>query len=220
LLHQNICSAKADRPPGIPGGFFIYGNWWNTALLRQLSIYYSKAIAVAYLLQMKFSKPQMFLLLNGFIALFLLFFLGIWLFGKQTRGRVIPPFKATKITAVYVVDGNTYKASYMRNDISFMQDSVQIIYLPFSPSSSRINSFMGIAAEPLAWWLVFLMASAMLFFTDNVVYSKGTVFRAQKKFPWIIMEEYFKLPWYYRKNNDTEAPVPEKKNQPPRLKGH
>jgi hypothetical protein len=55
-------------------------------------------------------------------------------------------------------------------------------------------------AEPLAWWLVFLLASAMLLLMPNTVFSRGTMFQLQKKFPWISMDEYFPAPgnWYRR----------------------
>jgi hypothetical protein len=68
---------------------------------------------------------------------------------------------------------------------------------------------MGMFAEPLAWWLVFLIASSMLFLMDNTVFSRGTTFLLQKKFPWLSMDEYF--PFYqnrYREENKTQRDEP------------
>jgi hypothetical protein len=145
---------------------------------------------------MKMSKLSMFLCLNGIIAFFLVIYFGIWLTGEKTTAKVVAPYAASKVTGVYAVDGIIYKKSYLRNDIAMRDTAFQITYFKNRPSSSRIYSFMGIAAEPLAWWFIFLLASSMLLLTDNLVFSKGTVFRIQKKFPWISMEEYFRLPWY------------------------
>jgi hypothetical protein len=38
----------------------------------------------------------------------------------------------------------------------------------------------------------------MLLLMPNAVFSRGTVFQLQKKFPWILMDEYFPEPrsWY------------------------
>lgn len=69
---------------------------------------------------------------------------------------------------------------------------------------------MGIAAEPLAWWLVFLLASAMLLLTHNTVFSRGTIFQIQKKFPWLSMDEYFPedARWWYEKTEQaSQKPV-------------
>ena len=149
---------------------------------------------------MKIGKLSMFFILNGIITLGLVVYFSCWLFGEKTRARVIPPFAVSRVTVLYHVEGKPYQNSYLRNDINLNDKYVTVTYLPLHPSSSRIYSFMGIAAQPLAWWLVFLLASAMLLLTDNPVFSKGTRFKLQKQFPWIIMEEYFRLPWFYKEN--------------------
>jgi hypothetical protein len=102
---------------------------------------------------------------------------------------------------------------------------VQVRYLKFHPQTSRVNSFMGIWAEPLGWWGVFLLASAMLLLTQNAVFSKGTIFQLHKKFPWISMEEYFPFPngTYFNWNEvsskeDTSNQTTEPTHHPPLLK--
>lgn len=169
---------------------------------------------------MKLSKFRMFMVLNGLIALFLVVYFGIWIMGEKTTARVIPPYAASKITAVYQVGSKTYTRSYLRNDVSFSEQYITISYLNNRPSSSRVYSYMGIAAEPLAWWFVFLIASSMLLLTDNLVFSKSTVFKLQKRFPWISMEEYFRLPWYYKEPTSKSTFGPRSKNTGKRLKDH
>lgn len=155
---------------------------------------------------MRFGKQTMFLFLNGLIALGLLLYFGVWILGNTVTGTITTPYESTRIVVNYEVDGTTYTGTYLRGDVAYGKRKVAIRYLNFDPSASRINSFLGIFAEPLAWWLVFLIASAMLLLTDNMVFSKGTIFQLQKKFPWISMDEYYRLPWWYRSREKTEDP--------------
>lgn len=141
---------------------------------------------------MQFGKRTMFLFLNGAVLLLLLLYFLFWaIAGNTTEGKIVRPYQATKITIEYSVEGKTYTESYMRNGVPFTKTKVSIRYLQFSPSYSHINSFMGFLAEPLAWWMVLLVGSAMLLLTNNTVFSKGTIFRLHKGFPWISMDEYF-----------------------------
>lgn len=149
---------------------------------------------------MRFGKVKMFFLLNGMTGLILVLYFSPWLFSRVTTATITTPFEATQLHATYVVNGKAYSDSYMRNGIEFSKRTVAIRYLRFHPQTSRVNSFMGMWAEPLAWWSVFILASAMLLLTHNTVFSKGTIFQLQKKYPWISMEEYFPLPnpWYWQ----------------------
>ncbi|MES2880568.1 MAG: hypothetical protein V4676_00370, partial [Bacteroidota bacterium] len=123
--------------------------------------------------------------MNGLIALgFLLYFLP-WIFSSTVDGKIISPYAPSTLHVVYTVNDKEYDGEYMRNGISLRSENVTIRYLRFHPSASAINSFMGMWAEPLAWWGVFLFASAALLFTNNGVFSKGTVFQLQRKFPWL-----------------------------------
>jgi hypothetical protein len=155
---------------------------------------------------MRFGKVKMFLLLNGLAVLILFFYFGPWLFSRTTAATIVTPYEANKIHVAYTVNGRVYYDSHMRNGIEFSQRIVSLRYLSFHPQTSRINSFMGMWAEPLAWWGVFLLASAMLLLTHNGVFSKGTIFQLQKKIPWVSMEEYFPVhnAWYYRWRSATE----------------
>ena len=130
---------------------------------------------------MKFGKMKMFLGLNGLIAIGLILYFSVWIFSRTVTGVMVRPYEPNKITVAYEVDGQLYKESYMRNGWNYQKTKVPIRYSIFNPEVSRVNTFMGIFAEPLAWWLVFLIASAMLLLTNNAVFSKGTVFILQKK---------------------------------------
>lgn len=144
----------------------------------------------------------MFFALQGIMLLVLLLHLGRWLFSDTVEGRVTTPYSATVMTAHYTVDGITYTETYMRNGFPLTPRTVTVRYLTYNPKVSRINSFMGILAEPLAWWLVLSMVVGALLLTNNTVFSKGTTFQLHKRFPWITMDEYFpiKSRWFFRQD--------------------
>lgn len=167
---------------------------------------------------MRFGKRTMFAILQGLILLVLLLHLGRWLFSAVVEGRVTTPYSATVMTVHYTVNGVEYVDTYMRNGYPLTPRTVEIRYLTYNPSKSRINTFMGIAAEPLAWWLMITVALAALLLTNNTVFSKGTTFYLHKRFPWISMDEYFpiKSRWFHRdyRNDYNQATPPPKAKDP------
>jgi hypothetical protein len=167
---------------------------------------------------MRFGKNIMFLFLNGIIAIFLLLYFCLWLISGNTVANIVPPYNASTINIQYRVNENIYTGNHLRNDIPFSQKQVTIKYFVFDPASSRIPSFLGMYAEPLAWWLVFLLASAMLLLMPNTVFSRGAMFQLQKKFPWISMDEYFPAPGNWYKKEKKERYSPQKK--PKRLENN
>lgn len=157
----------------------------------------------------------MFLALNGIIAFGLVVYFATWCLGGKTNATIVSPYNSITITVKYQAKGKIYTGKHLRGDIPFYQQQVPIRYSILNPSSSRINSYMGMYAEPLAWWLVFLLASSMLLLMPNTVFSKGTVFQLQKKFPWISMDEFFPAPgnWWKKGSGKRSPPV----NKPQRL---
>ena len=161
---------------------------------------------------MRLSKIKLFLLIHVFIALLLAVYLSIWLFGNKVMADVIPPHLPSRVYVQYRVEGELYQTSFLRNDIPFFVRKVDIRYPSFDPSYSRVNSFLGIYAEPLGWWLLFFLVSAMLLLTNNPVFSKGTNFYFRKKFPWVSMEEYFPLSEEDFQDQVSEFSTGEKRN--------
>lgn len=169
---------------------------------------------------MRFGKLKMFLFLNGFIALGLVLYFGLWMAGGTASANIIPPLNANTIHVQYAVDGKQYTGTHLRNEIPFAQKQVKVRYFVFNHSISRIPTFLGIYAEPLAWWLVFLLASSMLLLMPNSVFSKGTVFQLQKKFPWILMDEYFPEPQgWYRREERRYSPIKKPKRLDSKQRG-
>ena len=157
---------------------------------------------------MRIGKLKLFLIINGSIAVGLLCYFLLWFLSPTAMGKMVSPFYANTITVKYVAHGHEFMVDFMRNDISYSDRNIAIAFLSFHPQSSRVRSFMGVCAEPLAWWFVFLLASSMLLLTDNLVFSKGTVFIFQKKFPWVSMEEFYPFPFA----RDHEEQVPRREH--------
>ncbi|MFL5811071.1 MAG: hypothetical protein ACJ749_16235 [Flavisolibacter sp.] len=144
---------------------------------------------------MRITKLKLFLFINGSIVFVLVCYFSLWFLSPSTDGKMISPYYANTITLKYNISGNEYSNEFMRNDVSYSERTVPLSYLSWNPAKSRVRSFMGICAEPLAWWFVFLVACCMLLLTDNLVFSKGTVFIFQRKFPWVSMEEFYPFPF-------------------------
>lgn len=140
---------------------------------------------------MQFGKRTLFLVLNGTMAMALLVYFLFWVFCTTTKGSIQRPLQSNIVVVQYAAQNKLYIQSFMRSGIPFSRKEIGVRYWRRQPSVARINSFMGIAAEPLAWWAVFLLASSMLLVTNNTVFSKGTVFQLHKGFPWITMDEFF-----------------------------
>lgn len=166
---------------------------------------------------MRFGKTRMFFLLNGSIAFGLIVYFGTWLLSPEAVALIVPPYNANTINIQYEAGGKIYTGNHLRNEIPFSQKKINVHYYLFNRSSSRINSFLGLYAEPLGWWLVFLLASSMLLLMPNTVFSKGTTFQLQKSFPWISMDEYFPAPgnWFYKE--EKRSPPARQRN---RLEGN
>ena len=166
---------------------------------------------------MRFGKTTMFLLLNGIIALGLVIYFSAWLLSAKAIAVIVPPYNANTINIQYQVKGNVYTGRHLRNEIPFYQKEIKVHYYLFNPAKSRIISYLGLFAEPLGWWLVFLMASSMLLLMPNTVFSKGTKFQLQKKFPWISMDEYFPAPGNRFYREERKSPLAKR---PKRLEGN
>jgi hypothetical protein len=157
---------------------------------------------------MRFGRLKMFLFLNGFIAVSLLFYFTFWWISGTTMAAIVPPLNANTITIQYTVKNTVYKDMLLRGEVPFSQKQIPVRYSLLKPSAAYIPTFIGLYAEPLAWWLVFFIASAMLLIMPNTVFSKGTMFQLHKKFPWISMDEYFPdsgNPWWRQRPQKSQS---------------
>lgn len=161
----------------------------NSAAENIFMAYSNSCFCVTFCMQ--FGKSTLFFALNGLVGLILLLYFAFWLFCSTVNGTIKRPLQANRMVVKYEVDNVVYTKPFMRNGYPFAERSVGVRYWGPNPNVARINSFLGFVAEPLAWWLLFFIASAMLLLTNNTVFSKGTRFQLHKGFPWITMDEFF-----------------------------
>ena len=140
---------------------------------------------------MQFGKRTMFFAINGLVGLGLLVYFVFWLLCSTVNGTIQRPLQSNIMLVQYEVNNQFYTMAFMRNGYPFAERGVSVRYWGANPKVARINSLLGFAAEPLAWWLVLLIASAMLLLTNNTVFSKGTRFQLHRGFPWLTMDEFF-----------------------------
>lgn len=157
---------------------------------------------------MQFGKRTMFLIVNAPFAVGLLIHFTIWMLaGVRTTAAVVQPLPNT-LGVRYSVDGKIYTATHLRSGTPYRAEKVAIRYLNYKPEASRIDSFQGLWAEPLSWWAVWLAASAALLLTNNTVFSKGTQFRLQRRFPFLQMDEFFPARGRSRSHSGTQSRTP------------
>lgn len=140
---------------------------------------------------MQFGKRRMFFYVNAPFAFVLLIYFSVWSFGSvRTIATISLPLPNT-LQITYVAKGITYQAAILRNGVPYYQTTVPLRYLRWWPMQCRQDSFLGLFAEPLGWWGLWLLATAVLLLTPNSVFSKGTRFKLQRRFPWVSMDEFF-----------------------------
>lgn len=151
---------------------------------------------------MLLTKLKFYILLQLLAIAVLLTYQGMWLISNTTEGRIENfgsdsyRYKRKKersgsMTVSYKVNGITYKEEYTRNETPLTQKTVCIRYLLFAPSISNLDSFIGQWLGSLIVLLIFFLASSMLLLLHNTVFSKGTLFELNRRFPFIQMHEFF-----------------------------
>jgi hypothetical protein len=86
---------------------------------------------------------------------------------------------------------NTFEKNYedygTRNEVPISQESIEIKYLSFAPSFSRINSFENNWLGFIIAYGLFLVITSLIFLIDNDTMPKNSYFYFTKKKPWINM---------------------------------
>jgi hypothetical protein len=74
-----------------------------------------------------------------------------------------------------------------RNEVPISLENVEIKYLSFAPSFSRINSFENNWLGFIIAYGLFLVITSLIFLIDNDTMPKNSYFYFTKKKPWINM---------------------------------
>jgi hypothetical protein len=142
---------------------------------------------------MLLNKKQTYLLFQAIFIGCLLLVQLFWLFSKTTEGEIVSFDRAATtgkwkhietMTVSYRVGLDQYTSVYTRNRTPLWQKQIAIRYSIFFPGISRLDSFITNWGEYMIWYLIFFLATSMIFFVPNDVLPKGTMFEIRSRFPW------------------------------------
>jgi hypothetical protein len=142
------------------------------------------------------SRYQFYLLLQSiFISIVLLYQL-IWFFAGNTTiadcivyGRKNELKNSGTIAYRFITNNKLYEDYDTRNEAVILNDQIEIVYLSFLPSFSRINSFKNNWLGYIIAYGLFCTFTSLLFFIPNDTMPAGTYFYFTKKKPWVNMIE-------------------------------
>jgi hypothetical protein len=87
----------------------------------------------------------------------------------------------------YHANNKVYEDYGTRNEIPIAQEQIEIKYLPFWPSMSRINTFEGNWLGFFIAYAVYFTISSMIFLIPNDTMPRNSYFYFTKKKPWVNM---------------------------------
>ncbi len=145
----------------------------------------------------EFSKNQFYFLLHGTFIGIILLYQAVWLFSNSTIAacRVYPgPYKerrniepGTLMYAYRAANNEIYTGETTRNGVPLKQETVQVRYLSFAPSISRLDNYEGNWLGFQIAWLIFFVITSMIFFIPNDTMPKNSYIYFTRKKPWIHM---------------------------------
>jgi len=145
---------------------------------------------------LELSKLKLYLLFHGIFIGTVLLYQSVWLFSKTTMAYCYAYNEKQLVergespgTLVYhyLADDVMYRETTTRNEIPLSQHQVQVRYLPFLPSVSRLDTFAGNWLGFIITWGIFFVITSMIFFIPNETMPKNSYFYFTKRKPWIHM---------------------------------
>jgi hypothetical protein len=142
------------------------------------------------------SRSQFYIMLQIiFIGMVLLYQLIWFAFGKTTMaechvyGRKNELNNSGTLAYRFTANETLYTDYDTRNEIPITQEYIEVKYLSFAPSLSRINSFTNNWMGFMIAYGIFFAFTSLLFFIPNDTMPAHTFFYFTKKKPWINMIE-------------------------------
>ena len=146
---------------------------------------------------LEFSRFQLYFIVQGiFIGLIMIYQL-LWFFGKTTRADCSVTtndltyknsiINSGTLSYRYYANEQAYDDYTTRNEIPLTQKEIEIKYLSFWPSMSRVNTFMDNWAGFLITYSIFFAFTSLLFLVDNDTVPNKSYFYFTSKKPWINM---------------------------------
>lgn len=145
-----------------------------------------------YRTTMLLSKTKTYLLLQAIFVFCIAVVQLFWAFSRTTQGEILEFNRAADrgkwkqvetITVRYWVDYKEYTETYTRNKTPLWQKDIPVRYSILFPGVSRVDSFLSNWGEYMIWYLVYFLATTMLFFVPNEVLPRGTMFRLKPRHP-------------------------------------
>jgi hypothetical protein len=141
----------------------------------------------------EFSKFRFYLLFQCIFIFGVLSYQLLWYFGKTTiadcyvYGRMNELKNSGTLAYRYFVDDKKFEDYATRNEIPITQETIEIKYLPFCPSMSRLNNFSGNWLGFLIAYLICFTISSIIFLIPNDTMPRNSYFYFTKKKPWVNM---------------------------------
>lgn len=141
------------------------------------------------------SKLQLYLWMHGIFIGLILLYQGLWLFSKPTvaecytnvNGEIIYKQNSGTIVYNYKVDGIHYSDYTTRNEAPLSGQTVEIQYLTFWPSMSRVNDFNHKWLGFMIGYAMFFAVTSIIFFIPNPTMPRHSYFYFTKQKPFIHM---------------------------------
>jgi hypothetical protein len=139
------------------------------------------------------SKFKFYLLFQCAFIFAVLSYQLLWYFGKTTMadcyvyGRMNELNNSGTLAYRYFVNDKKYEDYATRNETPIAQETIEIKYLPFWPSMSRLNTFVGNWLGFIIAYAIYFTISSMIFLIPNDTMPKNSYFYFTKKKPWVNM---------------------------------
>jgi hypothetical protein len=139
------------------------------------------------------SKFKFYLLFQCVFIFGVLSYQLLWYFGKTAMadcyvyGRMNELENSGTLAYRYVVGDKIYEDYATRNETPVAQETIEIKYLTFWPSMSRLNTFSGNWLGFLIAYAIYFTISSMIFLIPNDTMPRNSYFYFTKKKPWVNM---------------------------------
>lgn len=138
------------------------------------------------------SKNQFYLLLQSMFIVMVLLYQLIWfVYGKNmmadciVSGRLNELQNSGTLLYKFSVADKVYDDYDLRNEVKIINDQIEIVYLSFYPSFSRVNTFKNNWLGYIITYGLFCTFTSFLLLIPNDTMPAHTYFYFTKKKPWI-----------------------------------
>jgi hypothetical protein len=140
------------------------------------------------------SSLQFYLLLQIIVIVCIFLYQSLWFFGSKNTmadcfvyGRQNQLKNSGTLYYRYYDNYNWYEDYGARSEVPISQEKIEIKYLSFMPSVSRINSFENNWLGFMIAYGIFLTITSLIFLIDNDTMPKNSFFYFSTKKPWVNM---------------------------------